>query len=160
MSAIQVRRFGGDDVGNARQLFTMMADVFEEQCRPLGNVYLERLLARDEFWALAAFVGDEMVGGLTAHTLPMTRDEAFEVFIYDIAVRADRQRQGVGRALIDALRLMASRQGIDDVFVAADADDPSAIDFYRALGTNESMATVFAFARIVGRSVRNADRIE
>ena len=157
MNAIQVRRFGADEVGNARQLFTMMADVFEEHCQPLGNVSLKSLLARDEFWALAAFVGDEMVGGLTAHTLPMTRDEAFEVFIYDIAVRVDRQRQGVGRALIDALRVMASRQGIDDVFVAADAGDEPAIEFYRALRANESMAIVFAFARGVGEAVRSAD---
>jgi len=44
-----------------------------------------------------------IVGGLTAHTWPMTRAEQSEIFIYDIAVRKDQQRKGVGRRLVTAL---------------------------------------------------------
>jgi aminoglycoside 3-N-acetyltransferase I len=39
-----------------------MAEVFEEECEPLGDGYLDRLLAREEFWALAAFDGEQIVG--------------------------------------------------------------------------------------------------
>jgi aminoglycoside 3-N-acetyltransferase I len=150
MDAVQVRRLGRDETETARRLFVMMAEVFAERARPLGDDYLRRLLARDDFWALAAFAGDgdgdDLVGGLTAHTLPMTRDEVCEIFIYDIAIRSDRQRQGVGRRLIETLRAMAARQGLDEVFVPADADDDAAIAFYRALGGKASPAMIFDFS--------------
>ena len=70
-----------------------------------------------------------------------------EIFIYDIAVRADRQRQGVGRRLIGALREMAATQGIHDLFVPADDEDAHALEFYRALGATGSPVTFFAFSR-------------
>ncbi len=94
-----------------------MAEVFGEGCEPLSDAYLDSLLAREDFWAAAAFAGDELVGGLTAHTLPVTRAESAEVFIYDIAVHADHQRRGVGRKLVMLLREEAARAGIETLFV-------------------------------------------
>ena len=72
---------------------------------------------------MAAFVEDQLVGGVTAHALPMTTSESSELFIYDIAVRPDVQRQGIGRALMTALRAAATAEGIGDVFVPADNED-------------------------------------
>ncbi|HXT16345.1 MAG TPA: GNAT family N-acetyltransferase [Gemmatimonadaceae bacterium] len=109
----------------------MMADVFKEAATRLNDTYLIPLLTRDIFWAIAALSeGGEVVGGLTAHTLPMTRAESSELFIDDLAVRATHQRQGIGRQLVTA----AAEQGIDEVFVAADVAGFHALDFYRALG--------------------------
>lgn len=46
--------------------------------------------------ALAACVGSE-IGGLTARTLSQTSSASSELFIYDLAVRRDYHRHGVGR---------------------------------------------------------------
>ena len=146
MHTIEIRRFSRDDAAVARQLFVLMAEVFDEQARPLSDAYLGRLLGRPEFWAVAAFIDGDLVGGLTAHTLPMTRGESSEIFVYDVAVRADRQRLGVGRRLLAALREMAATQGIHDLFVPADDDDTHALEFYRALGGRGSPVTLFVFS--------------
>jgi aminoglycoside 3-N-acetyltransferase I len=124
----------------------MLGEVFEEPGEPLSDAYLDRLLARVDFWAIAAFdePGD-IIGGITAHTLPMTRSETSEIFIYDVAVRADRQRQGIGRRLLQALRAAAGAAGVDDLFVAADNEDAHALDFYRALGGAAAPVTMFTF---------------
>jgi aminoglycoside 3-N-acetyltransferase I len=129
----------------ARALFSLMAEVFEEECEPLGDGYLDRLLSRQEFWALAALDGGQIVGGVTAHVLPMTSTETSELFIYDVAVRRDRQRSGVGRRLIADLRDQAAAAGIEVLFVPADNDDTHALDFYRALGGVASPVTLFTF---------------
>lgn len=160
MSAVRIRRLIPGDRALARALFVMMAEVFEEARAPLGDGYLDRLLARDDFWAIAAVtvgvvdasdmaddVGGAVVGGLTAHTLPMTRAEASEVFLYDIAVRGDWQRRGIGGQLVRALRDSAAAAGCHEVFVAADNDDGHALDFYRALGGAEAPVTMFMFSR-------------
>jgi aminoglycoside 3-N-acetyltransferase I len=126
-------------------MFALMAAVFEEESAYLSDDYLDRLLRRDDFWAIAAFMGDEIVGGVTAHTLPMTRTESAELFIYDLAVRGDRRRQGIGRRLIAALREAAAEAGIQVAFVPADDDDVHALEFYRALGGEPSPVTIFTF---------------
>jgi aminoglycoside 3-N-acetyltransferase I len=137
----------------ARALFSLMAEVFEEECEVLSDAYIDRLLAREDFWAIAAFdgdrddLGDRIVGGITAHTLPMTRTEISEVFIYDVAVRRDHQRKGVGRHLVGELRELAAAAGIRELFVPADNDDVHALDFYRALGGTAAPVTFFTFAR-------------
>lgn len=147
MTHIRTLRLTAADVEIARQLFRLMAQVFEEPSEPLSDEYLLKLLSRSDFWAIAAFMDDRLVGGLTAYTLPMTRRQFSEIFIYDIAVRTDRQRQGVGRALISTLRTAAEAEGVHDMFVAADNEDKDALSFYRSLGGEPAAVTFFAFDR-------------
>lgn len=143
------RRLKPGDRDLARQLFLMMADIFEEDCETLSDACLDRLLAREEFWAIAAWDGDQVIGGVTAHTLPMTNADASEVFVYDIAVRSEHRRKGVGRRLITELRERAAANGIRTLFVAADNQDSDALDFYRAVGGTPSPVTLFTFDRQV-----------
>ncbi|APR83172.1 Hypothetical protein A7982_08521 [Minicystis rosea] len=141
----QTRRLTSGDEALGRRLFLMMAEVFEEEAEPLDDDYLSSLLSRSDFWAFAVVVHGETVGGLTAHTLPMTRARQSEVLIYDIAVREEFRRQGLGRELVEALRAAAREVGITDVFVAADDEDTHALDFYRALGGVAAPVTFFSF---------------
>jgi len=143
---MRVRRLGAGERDVARRLFALMAEVFGEGGEPLSDAYVDRLLGREDFWAVAAFEDDDPVGGLTAHTLPMTRSESAEIFIFDIAVHADHQRRGVGRQLVTLLREEAAREGIETVFVPADDEDEHALDFYRALGGVPSPVTIFTFS--------------
>lgn len=123
-----------------------MADVFEDaEQAHLDDAWIDRLLARDDFWALGAYQDGEVLGGLTAHTLPMTRGPYFELFIYDIAVRVEHQRKGVGRLLVSELQKRAGAT-VNNVFVAADNDDQHALDFYRALGGVAASVTMFTFS--------------
>lgn len=123
----------------------MMRSVFDEEVADLGAAYVATLLARRDFWAMAALDGDEVVGGLTAHALPMTRSPETELFIYDLAVRADRRRRGIGRALVLATLDRAKAEGVRVGFVPADDEDAHAIAFYRALGGHASPVTLFTF---------------
>jgi aminoglycoside 3-N-acetyltransferase I len=145
LPSIRSVRLKAGDRDLARTLFSLMATVFEEECEPLSDGYLDRLLVREEFWALAALDGEQIVGGVTAHVLPMTSAETSELFVYDVAVRRDRQRSGVGRRLIADLRDQAAAAGIEVLFVPADNDDTHALDFYRALGGVASPVTFFTF---------------
>jgi len=140
---VRIVRLGPTSAAEARRTFALMAETFGEERGDLSDGYLDALLARPDLWALAAIDGDDVVGGLTAHTLPMTRSETAEIFLYDLAVRPDRQRQGIGRLLVEALRAEAAAAGINEIFVPADDDDAHAIDFYRALGGSPSPVTMF-----------------
>lgn len=142
---LDLRRLRSGDEALAAELFAMMAEVFETPNEPLGEAYLARLLARPDFWALAALEAGKPIGGVTAHELLMTRSEARELFVYDVAVRVDRQRRGVGRALFTMLRAAAAREHITTMFVPVDNEDEHALDFYRAIGGEPSPVTFFTF---------------
>lgn len=144
---MHVKRLRVGDRDTARTLFTLMADVFTEESEVLSDAYIDALLNRNDFWAIAAFTGDELIGGLTAHTLPMTRTASSEIFIYDIAVHRSYQRIGVGRRLMAELRDQAAKLGIHEVFVPADTDDIHALDFYRALGGTAAPVIIFSFTQ-------------
>ena len=142
---ISIRRLGAQDRRLARSTFALMVEVFGEPPAALSDQYLDVLLARPEFWTFAALQNNTVVGGLTAHTLMMTAFEGTEVFVYDIAVAADHQRQGIGRRLIDALRREAREIGISTIFVLADDEDREALEFYKALGGKPTRVTLFEF---------------
>ncbi len=145
MPEIRIERLTAADVALARTLFATMARVFDTDAGALRDRYLTHLLARNDFWALVATVNGQIGGGLTAHTLPLTRAEVSELFIYDIAVVPEWQRHGVGRQLMATLRTQAASEGIPIAFVPADNEDTHALDFYRAIGGAPTPVTIFTF---------------
>jgi aminoglycoside 3-N-acetyltransferase I len=147
LDCVRAVRLRPRDRDNARQLFAAMAEVFDELASPRSDANIDRLLSRDDFWAVAAFVGEELAGGVTAHTLPMSRSDGSELFIYDVAVRRRYQRTGVGRLLLETTCQLAAQAGIHLSFVLAENIDTHALDFYRALGATESSVTLFTFER-------------
>ena len=130
----QTRRLQPGDQPLAAALFAVMAEVFEEDRKPLSLPYLDYLLSRDDLWIIAAFANSQLIGGITAYTLPLTRTESSELFLYDLAVLPAHQRQGAGTRLVKALRN-----------AAADNEDTHALDFYRAVGGTASPVTFFTF---------------
>jgi aminoglycoside 3-N-acetyltransferase I len=142
---MEIRRLEPGDENLARETFAMMTSVFDEGTADLGPAYVAALLARPDFWAMAALDGKEVVGGLTAHALPMTRAPEAELFIYDLAVRSDRQRRGIGRALVLATIDRAKAKGLHVAFVPSDDEDAHAIAFYHAIGGRASPVTFFTF---------------
>ncbi len=143
MSGLEFERLGVGDTRRARGAFEMMHSVFDEEAEALSDDYLSVLLGDESFWAIGAFDAGEAVGCITGHELRMTRHERTELFIYDLAVRVDRQRQGIGRLLVNELVASAADRGIDVVFVPADDDDTHALDFYTSLGGRPAKVTMF-----------------
>ncbi len=140
---VGVVRLGPGDLDRARAMFSLLDDVFGADAEELADDYVSGLLARRDFWAVAALVGDEVVGGLTAHELVMTRGEGRELFVYDLAVLPEMQRSGIGRRLIDAVVAGAAADAIEGVFVLADNDDDHALKFYEAIGGRPVPVTMF-----------------
>lgn len=131
------------DLPAMKGLLAMFGEVFEEPETYQGAVpsdgYLERLLAKDTFVAIAAKDGEEVVGGLAAYVLEKFERERSEVYLYDLAVLASYRRRGVARRLVEALRDVARERGAYVIFVQADPPDLPAIRLYESLGTKEEV---------------------
>ena len=126
-----------------RAMLAMFGETFGEvatygSAQP-DDDYLERLLGRDHFIALAALRDDAVVGGLVAYELDKFEQARSEIYIYDLAVAESHRRMGIATALIEELRSIARRRGAWVVFVQADHGDPPAIALYSKLGKREEV---------------------
>ena len=104
-----------------------------------SDAYIGNLLAGDAFIALVALHDETVVGGLAAYELKKFEQERSEIYIYDLAVREERRRQGIATALIAELKAIARRRGAYVIYVQADYIDPPAIALYTKLGTREDV---------------------
>lgn len=131
------------DVATMEELLTLFGEAFEEvetynRNRP-SKAYLARLLASDDFIALAALKDGAVVGGLAAYVLQKFEQERSEIYIYDLAVVASHRRQGVATALIKELQNVAAARGCYVIFVQADLGDTPATALYSKLGAREDV---------------------
>ena len=104
-----------------------------------------KLLSNTNFIAIAAFRENEIVGGLTAYELSMYYSDNSEIFLYDLAVKPEYQRMGIGKRLIHHLREYCVKNGIDEFFVLAHAEDEHAVEFYRSTGGKSEKVVNFLY---------------
>jgi [ribosomal protein S18]-alanine N-acetyltransferase len=81
------------------------------------------------YYYLAALDGDELVGYAGLAVLPP--DEAW---VQNIAVRRDRQRHGIGRALLEALLAEVARHGVRRTLLEVAVDNGPAQKLYVTYG--------------------------
>lgn len=143
MASHSIRHLEAADAEVFRELLNVFGEAFEDTgsyCRAQpGTAYLEELLGGEDFIALAAFQGDQVIGGLAAYVLKKFEQERSEIYIYDLAVAEDHRRKGVATALIEDLKRIAAERGAYVIYVQADHTDPPAIALYSKLGTREDV---------------------
>jgi aminoglycoside 3-N-acetyltransferase I len=142
----EIKRLDGSALPSFKLLIELFNMVFEEDQSKIGNdANLSGLLVNQHFIAMAALAGKEVIGGLTAYELPMYYADRSEIFLYDLAVKPDYQRMGVGKELIRSLKEECSRNGIKDFFVMAHEEDEHAIEFYRSTGGTSEKVVNFLY---------------
>jgi ribosomal protein S18 acetylase RimI-like enzyme len=87
---------------------------------------------------LAAFGEGEPVGQLLAYELIRRHGDGKTMFVYEIGVREDYRRKGVGRMLFEALRGICRDRGVARAFVITSEHNDAAMAFYRALGATRN----------------------
>lgn len=140
---IHIHHLRETDTASMRSLLRVFGEVFDEEkiycsAQP-SSTYLKGLLGKEEFFALAAFENENVVGGLTAYELQKYEQERSEIYIYDLAVLKAYRRRGIATALIEKLRRISARRGVYVMIVQADQGDDPAIALYSKLGIREDI---------------------
>jgi aminoglycoside 3-N-acetyltransferase I len=142
----EIKRLSPEDFPLFTKLIGLFHGVFAmKNFAPGKESYLRSLLANSTFIAYVAIHNNEIVGGITAYELPMYYSQCSEVFIYDLAVKSDYQRNGIGKSLLSSLKEYCVNRGIHEIFVSANDEDKEALDFYRACGGKPEQAVHFNY---------------
>lgn len=131
------------DVSTLRSMNAMFGEAFSDRetygAAPPDDAYIVGLLSNDNVIAMAALIGDVVIGGLVAYQLDKFERARSEIYIYDLAVAEAHRRRGVASALISHLQAIAADRGAWVIYVQADYVDPPAIALYEKLGTCEEV---------------------
>lgn len=135
---LKIERLSPDDIGHFEGLIKLFEDVFEMKnfFMPDGE-HLRALLARKDFHAFVAWKSNSIIGGLTAYTLQQYYSVKPLAYIFDLAVSAQFQKNGVGKELIEQSKAYFKALDYEEMFVQADKVDQYAIDFYRKTNPTE-----------------------
>ncbi len=135
MPTLQYDKLTNRDLHKLLQLVALYEEVFgvKQVTFPHAS-HLQTLLEDNHILFYAAILEGQVIGGLTAYVLPSVYFESSEVYLYDLAVKSDYQRKGIGRELLSRLNAGCAQLGYREVFVQADTEDAHAIDFYHATG--------------------------
>lgn len=142
----EIKKLNKLDLGEFIQLIRVFEDVFEmKDFKIPSEKYLLNQLENKDFMVFVAISGHQVLGGLTAYILRQYYTESPQVYIYDLAVKTDYQRKGIGKNLISGIIDYCRGEKMDEIFVQADLEDGYAIDFYRATGGKAEEVIHFSY---------------
>lgn len=141
--ATKVARLNAGDLSLMRRSLDLFGEVFEDIPSYCANqpddAWLGELLADPAFIFQAAVEGEVVVGAMASYVLRKFEQPRREIYIYDLAVAADRRRQGIATALIEALKQEARAIDAWVIYVQADYGDDPAVALYTKLGKREDV---------------------
>lgn len=114
--------------------------------RPPDRGHAAKFLRASDHFLFVAYAGAEPVGFVSGveTTHP---DKGTEMFLYELAVAESHRGQGIGSALVLALRDLAVERGCHGMWVLTDADNEAAVATYKATGPSErSTQVMFGWA--------------
>lgn len=143
---VQIVKLQPHQVRDFQTLIAIFEDVFQTPVKSRPSVtHLQKLLANPEFFVLAAYIEQDMVGGLTGYAWDQYYSEKKLAYVYDLAVVAAHQRRGIGRLLMAEIQRICRDAGFEEVFVQADRIDAHALAFYRSTGAVEEDVAHFYY---------------
>ncbi len=143
---IEIQKLSPYQLDDFIKLLDIFKDVFQMKNfeRP-SAAHLTELLEKEDFFVFVAMSEGIVVGGFTAYSLTQYYSQSSLLYIYELAVKKQYQRKGVGKKLILGIKDYCSEMDFEEIFAqAADSDEP-AIEFYKSTGAQSSKVTHFFY---------------
>jgi aminoglycoside 3-N-acetyltransferase I len=147
--SIEINLIRSDKLEELNQLISVFESVFEMEplIRP-SRSHLQKLLHKEDFFAVVAKANQQIVGGLTVYVLNQSYAEKPLAYIYDLAVLPEFQRKGLGKRLVEFTNDYCRERGFEEVFVQADKVDDYALDFYRSTAPTAEEEVIHFYYRL------------
>jgi aminoglycoside 3-N-acetyltransferase I len=133
MDHLTIRTLKPDEVNTFIDLIKIFESVFQMKDFQVPDIlHLGRILSNDSFKVVIAEDGNKVIGGATIYTLDQYYSTQSLAYIYDLAIRQEFQRIGIGKKIIVYIKEYYHDKRVEEVFVQADEVDEYALDFYRS----------------------------
>ncbi|MBL6445896.1 GNAT family N-acetyltransferase [Fulvivirga sp. 29W222] len=142
---MEIKQLGKHDTLLFQKLIELFREVFEDNQPWIGQQEQYTPLLRSDFIVYVILDGGQVLGGLTAYELADYYSGIPEIFIYDIAIKSEHQRKGLGEMLLEKILKYGRSIGAREIFVMAHAEDQHALDFYKKTGGESETVISFTY---------------
>lgn len=133
----QIKRLSSGDQALSKALIDLFQQgKIEKWSYPPETGHLDKLLADPNFIALAALEDGKLIGGLSAYRLPMLKEAASKLLLYEIGVESIYRRQGIGKILIEELKSRCRDWDVAKIIVLSSRRNRTASGFYQRTGAD------------------------
>ena len=136
--AVELRLLGPDD---AAVLERVADDVFDEAIK--ASLAVEFLNDRRHH-LIVAIVDEQIVGMITAVNY-VHPDKAAQLWINEVGVAPVHQRQGIGRALLNAMLAHGRKLGCSEAWLGTEHDNAAARGLYEDAGSVAEPFVLYSF---------------
>ena len=144
---VEIKKLDRDGLMLFVELIRIFENVFEMENFELPQEeHLQVLLEENNFSVFVALRDGKVVGGLTAYLLKQYYSKRPLMYVYDLALKAENQRQGIGKLLMSAITQYSEELGAEEVYVQADEIDQHAVTFYYSTGATASKVVNFSYS--------------
>ena len=130
----EIRRLQPGDEGLALQVVLDVKPEEEQNGRQPSIQHLRRFLTMDTNILIIALAGGEPVGFLTAYRMPDLCSDASMVYLYEIEVDPPHRRQGIGKGLVNLLKVECQDSDVEEIWVATENENLAAKRLYESSG--------------------------
>ncbi|WP_329126821.1 GNAT family N-acetyltransferase [Streptomyces sp. NBC_01465] len=142
---MQISKATGADTEVISEILGEIAEYYGDEPVPGDQDQVRRALFDEQPAAtcLLARDGDEVLGLASYSLLWPAAHAGTSLYLMELYVRESARRRGVASAFMAALKSEALAAGCSQIQWTADADNPSALDFYESLGAEQKARKVF-----------------
>ena len=128
---------------DARLLNNVADDVFDDPIIPLTA---QEFLADPRHRLVVALDNNVIIGFVSAVIYLHPDKPAPELWINEIGVAPTHQRQGIGKALLQAMLKIAKHSGCREAWVLTERENTAAMSIYKSTGGVESVPDPIMFS--------------
>jgi len=132
---MRIHRLKADDEADAIRAIHKLKPASERDGLDASPEHMRRLLEDDANYLIVATGPDDgPVGFLIAYRVPRVDRDQNMIYLYEIVVRPDCRRQGIGSQMIDLLKHESSPDDIMEIWVGTELGNTPARRLYESTG--------------------------
>jgi ribosomal-protein-alanine N-acetyltransferase len=124
----------GDEQAAVRIVEEVKFRMDEIAGRSVDPAYMRGFVADDRHHLVAAYAEDEPVGMLLGYRLSRVDGTPPVLYVWEVGVLEHHRRRGIGRALVEEAKRLASEDGCRSMIVPTETSNEAAMALYRAAG--------------------------
>lgn len=138
---MKVVRVEKNDLNIVRYIIQYLIDVSNRRDELPAPDYLEKLLADDRTYLLAAVVDQVVVGYTLAYRFPSLYAAEYMAYLYDIEVVPEHRRKGIGKLLVETLIEYVKLDGVKELWLGTAVDNEEGQGLFSTTGGIKSGET-------------------
>ncbi|HEV7783252.1 MAG TPA: GNAT family N-acetyltransferase [Chitinophagaceae bacterium] len=145
ISEITIQKVSKEDTMLINDIITHYIEDPDEGSQPATLDHIQKLVGDNRSCLFAAILNDEVVGYTLAYHFPSLYATENIGYLYDIEVREDHRKKGIGRMLVEAVTAQLEKEGVKELWLGTAIDNWAGQALFSSTGAARTDETFYDY---------------